>query len=787
MLRELWGMKLRSILIILSIALSIGIYGGLLLLKQNVDSSLNKTYQELHYEHAAFRGYNYFYPENITGIKNVDSNIVEVDYRLTLSVTVVWKGNQYTSSIHGISKIPQPEINRLSLQKGSLLTNKNANETLVDLHFANPQKIIPGSVLQVKLGEYSGNFTVKGIVFSPEHKYMVNPEVVLPEIGTYCVLWMSLEKTQQILGIPSVINEVFIRVKDYSKINQTISKVQHFLESRGVYTRVTLGTHELDHMFMQEDVSYLDKYAAAISSIALLVAAFIIYDSITKLVYSQKQLIGVLRALGGTKRKLITHYSSYGVILTVIGFIIALPLGYWITIEIRDFYVSLIGLPFVETYFSEVPFIKIGIISLFVAILGGILASYRIASLSPSKAMSGFEQEKPLKTPAFLDKIIDILSPKHKITMRIPYRQIFGRKKRTLATITTLIVASLLVVSSLGFSASFNYQMDLYFEHYYQYQLEVYFSHPVNPSQIISQVESIDGVIKSEPMIRQMVMAMSPKNNRTTFISAYPMNTTLRQFHIQQGARIKGEILIGRTLANMLKVKIGDKLTIITKGYQHPVVFSSLKISGILTELIDSEIFTDLETAQKIMGLQSNVTVAAVKINPNKIESVKKALQASALPISTIKDLYKTRESMKTLTQAVMSLNQVMTLIGFLIVTLFSINVITLEVMDREKEIINLRTNGANKWLIRKIIIIEVLFLAIAASLISIPVGYFVTDWLMKKVLGTMMTVTTYMPPDTFLITISVILLGLLVGTIQAVRYALKIDLASATRIRFKT
>ena len=125
MLRELWGMKLRSTLIILSIALSIAVYGGLLLLKQNVDSSLNKTYQELHYEHAAFRGYNYFYLDNITGIENIDNNILEVDYRLTLSATVLWKGKQYTSAIHGISTLPQPKLNRLSLQEGATLSRSS--------------------------------------------------------------------------------------------------------------------------------------------------------------------------------------------------------------------------------------------------------------------------------------------------------------------------------------------------------------------------------------------------------------------------------------------------------------------------------------------------------------------------------------------------------------------------------------------------------------------------------------------------------------------------------------
>ncbi len=785
--RELREMKLRSIIIILSIAMSIAFYGGLLLLKQNVQESLDQTYETLHYEHAAFRSYNYFYPENISDLKDIDDNIIEIDYRLTLLITIIYQGKQYSSALHGISSLPEPIINRLSLENGNWITNTSENAVLMDQHFATPRHIYPGDKILIKLGEYNNTYLVKGIVFSPEYKYMVNPEILLPELGTYCALWTPINKAQEVLGIPGVINELFIRVKDYSRLNETIQKVNNYLISKGIQTRITQGTHELDHMFMQEDISFLDKYGIALSSITLLVAVFIIYDSVSKLIFSQKQIIGVLRALGATKKRLIVHYTSYGIILTIFGFIVGIPLGYGLTVFIRNMYVKLIGLPFVETYFSYSPFIKIGLVSLLVAVSGGAFATYRITKINPAAAMSGFEQRKPLKTPKFLDKLIEIISPKHKVSMKIPFRQVFGRKKRTVMTVVTIVIASLLVISGLGFGNSVNYQLDLYFSSYYKYQLEVYMSRPIDPNQVIPIINNLDGVIITEPMIRQLVTVFSKETNSSTFISAFKEDTQLRHYNFIEGNLKQGEIAVGKTLAKKLKISLGDNISIVTKAYDAPVANMSFRVSGMLAELMDNEVFIDLKTAQHFLGIDNNVTVFAVKVEHEYIAQVKQELENIGLPISLIKDLHQTRTSIETLMQSVITMNVILTAIGFLIVMLFSINVITLEVMDRDKEIINLRTNGASNWLIKQIIFTEVFFLALASAIISIPIGYYVTDWLMKKVMAEYMTMTTYIKPESFLINIGVILAGLGVGTIQAVRMALKTNLANATRIRFQT
>ncbi len=494
LVRELWNMKVRSTLIVLSIALSIAFYGGLFLVKDNVLSSLNKTYEELHYEDFALRTYAPINQSQFQGILDKVSNIGEMDYRLTLKSTVELLGEEFSARMHGISQLPLPIINQFKLEKGEPLTEDLPKAILVELGFAKERSLDIGDEITLIYGGVSKQFIIRGIVFSPEYKYGTNPDTGFPEIGSLGAFWLPINQVKTFLGNQSLVNEIFFRVRDKTLLEQTAHEVQSAFSSLGIETILTLGTEEPDHEVMSEDVGFLDDYAFALGGITALIAIVIIYDSLSKLVFSQKQIIGVLRAMGGTKRKITIHYTMYGLVLSILGAAIGIPLGFLLSIFLRNFYISIVNLPFVAAKFQAGPFIEATILALVFSFIGSGLASYKIGKVKPAQAMTGFEKGKPMHIPRRVDKAIERLSRKHKITNKIPVRQVIGRKKRSSLTIFTIVLSSLVVITSLGFTDSIFAQIDTYYDEYYKYNLEAYLATPINPfigANIIFQISGI--------------------------------------------------------------------------------------------------------------------------------------------------------------------------------------------------------------------------------------------------------------------------------------------------------
>ena len=785
--RELWNMKVRSTLIVLSIALSIAFYGGLFLVKDNVLSSLDKTYEELHYEDFALRTYAPINESQLQNVQGIASNIAEIDHRLTLKGTVELQDEEFSARIHGISQIPLPVINQFKLEKGSSLSEDSPNEILVELGFAKKQDLQIGDKITLIYGGNARKYKVRGIVFSPEYKYGTNPDTGFPEIGTLGAFWLPIDQVRTFLGNQSLVNEVFFRVKDKALLEDTAHEVQSAFSALGVETILTLGTEEPDHEVMSEDVGFLDDYAFALGGITALIAIFIIYDSLSKLVFSQKQIIGVLRAMGGTKRRIIIHYTMYGLILSLLGAVIGIPLGFLLSIFLRNFYISIVNLPFVAAKFQAGPFIEATLLALVFSVIGSGLASYKIGKINPAQAMTGFEKGKPMHIPTSVDKAIERLSRKHKITNKIPVRQVIGRKKRSTLTILTIVLSSLIVITSLGFTDSIFTQIDIYYDEYYQYNLEAYLATPISPITGANVISQISGIKDVEPIIRQAITVQADQKNESTFLTGYLQNSSLRHFGIKEGKLEEGEVLIGKRIASELDLSIGDTITIIGRGFgESQFIKKTARISGILAELIDLEVFTTLTTAQNIFDLKDNVTGYAIKTNGD-IKQIKKDLRDSQLPITSIFNLDQSRKSFETLMQGIVGVNFMVMFIGFIILVLFSINTITLDILERDREIINLRVNGATRSVIGKMIILQVSILALFAMILEFPVGRFATEWVNEQVISGFMTVKTYISPKSYAATIAVLIAGLGVGVYQAIRNAIRISLVLATRIRFQT
>lgn len=780
--RELRGMKFRGVLVVLSIGLSIGIYGGLLLVKDNAFASRSAVLQKTNYEDGRIILYNQVPESTIQNAIQGVNGIETIDYRLSVETTITVKNNQFPSVLHNINPNERPKVNDFLMKKGDF--SSISNSLIVDQRFADANNLHVGDAVSVKYGNLLINTSVGALVFAPEHMYSTNPVTSLPEKGVFAPTWFSIDNFFQLLGDTPVVNEILIKVTDNSNLDSLLSTITKDLGLNGIPSTSVKGNEEIDYTLMNEDVGTLNEFAVAIGVVILFVAIFIIYDSITKIISSQTSMIGILRALGATSSGLLVHYMSFGLVLTLLGILIGIPIGYVITVSSTGIFVKAIGFEITANVFKISPFIPPILLAISVSLIASFIGTMKILFIRPVEAIDN-QTIKEFSKGYFIERFSDKISS-NKYSTKIPIRQVFQRKRRTLLTALTIAVAALIILSSFGFLDSFFHQMDHYYAHNDISDMEISFTEPISMQNLTTQLQQVQGISYFEGMIRQSAFVFGNSNNDSTVLYAFQANSKIRHYSFKEGNLIPGQVAIGQILARKLGVGVGDHITILTHGAtKFDTVQLTLTISGITEEFFDNFVFLDLSSIQTDLAIPNMVNAVAINVNGQSSE-VKQELNNSKLPISTIVDLKESKASFKALMEAVISFAYFVVALGVIVLILFSLNVIVLDVMERDREFINIKINGANNLIIAKIIGLQILLVSILVMIIDLFLSPVFTQFIIDSTMKNLAYMAYYMTPVSYLLSIIAFIGGLSIGFMSAVHNVTSANIVDSMRLRFK-
>ena len=149
--------------------------------------------------------------------------------------------------------------------------------------------------------------------------------------------------------------------------------------------------------------------------------------------------------------------------------------------------------------------------------------------------------------------------------------------------------------------------------------------------------------------------------------------------------------------------------------------------------------------------------------------------------------MQQTETSFRDLLEGMIKIVSSINLIGLVILIIFSLNTIVMDILEREREFINLRVGGANILKISKIIVLQIFMIVCLTLIFIFPLAQFTTEYMNNIVVSEFMSVTTYIDPSTYILGIGILIIGLNFGIVVAVRQIFQIKLLFATRIRFRT
>ena len=259
--------------------------------------------------------------------------------------------------------------------------------------------IIIGSSLAANLGAYVGDnitITTTEIRTSVVGSYPISLKLKIvgiyelkTEIDQYLVL-TSHETTQKIKKFkPNETSSIRIKTNDLFKADEISNELIKIL-GKDYYFQ----SWKESHGTLFEAIKFEKLLISLMLFLIVAVASILVLSTIVMTVKSKEREIAILRTLGASSRQLVLIFFTQGVIVSFIGIIFGIILGYLLTININNmvmFLEFILNRKLLEAYFinyfpyyiDSYQILLICIISFFISIATSFVPSLKATKLNP--------------------------------------------------------------------------------------------------------------------------------------------------------------------------------------------------------------------------------------------------------------------------------------------------------------------------------------------------------------------------------------------------------------------
>jgi len=515
---------------------------------RNLTVSYQRTYDRLAFADMTITGGADDLPDTLTAIPGVRA----VSVRHSADVPITIGSKTLRGRLVGMPAPKQPDVNKIDVENGRYLKAGSDPETVAEIHVANTFDLKPGDTFTVVVGP-GIDFAIVGTAASPEY------------------LWPA-PSTQEIFVAPEQFGVFFVdddllaQVPPSVAVTETLvlydDNVDTAVRSAAIAADATSILTQADHpsnSSLQLDVDGFAQMAIAFPLLFLSAAGMAVYVLLTRIVFSQRAIIGTLRASGMSPASLRRHYLSFGLwigtIAAVLGVILGAAAGAWMT----SAYTSALSIPDSVVSFRPLT-IVIGIIFGIVAgALSAVIparAAYRIA---PAEAMRG---EAPLMSggKSIIERALPPLSALP-VRTRMTLRGIGRAKRRSFSTVLGVMLALILILASGLMIDSMINVVNRWFNEISVQDANVVASMPVD-DKLLRDVGAVPGVTRVERFASLSASITNDGDTFATSLQAFEPGTLMHGWTNPSGDLPPSGMLAGKGLADRLGVSLGDQLTI---------------------------------------------------------------------------------------------------------------------------------------------------------------------------------------------------------------------------------
>lgn len=778
-LRDLWRIKGQALAIALVIASGVAMY----IMSLGTLYSLQET-RDAYYERYRFA--QVFVPLKraplrlkndiaaIDGVKTVDTRIVK-----SVTLDIPGLSEPATGKLISISERGDQTLNVLHLRQGRLLVPNRPDEVLVNEPFALAHNFNPGATFSAVINGHKRQLTIVGVVLSPEYVYALAPGSLMPDDKRFAVIWMSEQALEAAFDLSGSFTEATVALERGAREADIISALDSLTESYGgisAYGR----KDQVSNWIVTNEMSQLQAMGNVAPPMFLGIAALLLHIVISRLVATEREQIGLLKAFGYSDGAVTWLYIKLVLAIVMIGLIFGIIGGTWLGRGMTELYTEYFRFPFLYYIIDGKIYVTVTVISLAFGLLGTITSVWQAARLMPAVAMT-----PPPPTSyqtAWVERLLRLrgLSESSRMILRHTLR---WPMRSALSVFGTALAVSILI-SSIFFLDSINHVIDVQFFQTHRQDVMLRFSDARNDSAL-DELRHLPGVLAAEPIRSVPVRLISGHRKRFESIIGLDSNASLFRPLDRDLKPIKlprHGLLLSTKLADILNVGLGDMITVEVKEDRRPVV--QLPVTALIEEYIAAPVYMERAALNRLLSETSVITGAVLRIDQSQSDDLYRKLKniPSVAAVSIKNVLVQSfRKTIEENMGLMITFN-----IAFAVIIAFGVvyNSARIALSERARELASLRVLGFTRGEVAYILLGEQALLILAALPIGCLIGYVLSGLWVLSLDTDLFRMPLVIDRDTFGWSVVVVLTAAVISA-QIVRLRLNAtDLAKALKTR---
>ncbi|MFX0114666.1 MAG: ABC transporter permease, partial [Candidatus Hodarchaeota archaeon] len=380
------------------------------------------------------------------------------------------------------------------------------------------------------------------------------------------------------------------------------------------------------------------------------------------------------------------------------------------------------------------------------------------------------------------------------ISLKMPIRNVFRNRRRTISTLVGLSLALIISFSVLALMDSWGTTIDSTQKDIGTWDLRgrsAGFQNTTIWNEKLTQASQGIDLGYWEFGLDLGVRISHGNEERELFLSGIQSESLLRPLEFEQGSLDNEGIAISRRTAEELDISVADQVSLEhlarDASNNYYLKTSSIRIAAIHSSVVALEVFIALEKLQELTKLQDSANVLYFSVGTVPETSIRKLLYNDVpgiIYVESYDDLLKDTKEAFAQAQEIMSFAQL-----FSVILAFALvfNTVTVNVAERNREIGTGMVLGTPKWVVVRLLFVENLLLGILALIPGILLGtatfeYIFIGWIFGDIAPELIF-STAIPASTWLFVVGLIFGTICLAQVPGIRRAINLDLAQATKV----
>lgn len=337
-----------------------------------------------------------------------------------------------------------------------------------------------------------------------------------------------------------------------------------------------------------------------------------------------------------------------------------------------------------------------------------------------------------------------------------------------------IMLATSLVVSTSSFLDSFDNLFRVMYNDVIAYDMKVSFISPQNASVVVA-ARNVSGVVAVEPILEVPYHLRHDGKEYSAVILGLNSNETLLRLYTLSGVPTTVDsdgILLSQILKDKLEAEVGDSLEL---HFYNSTNY--LRVAGFIKSSFGGTAILSLAKAQEITRIGDSIGGLMIMAEPQREESAKQGLfrlpNVSGIE-TTAQNKQDNMEMLKLFNGFIWAIFSFGVLMAFAVV----FNIVSLNVLERSRELATMRTIGITMRRISGMVTLENALLGLVGILLGLPVGNYLARYFFTFFSSDLFVLETVTYASTYVLAVAVIFTVLIVSSVPSLRNVRNLKLA---------